>query len=104
VLYSHGNFGVDTNGKLYAKEGNFSGTITGSTIYIPNSTNPKFKVTSAGKLTSTSAEIGGWQINANSLYTGTLGRNFNEAPESGDVRLSSGVFSRQIAGHNGASV
>lgn len=48
VLYSHGNFGVDTNGNLYADNGNFAGTVT-----------------------ATAGKIGGWNIGTDtnkSLY------------------------------------
>ena len=67
------NFYVDWSGNLTAQNasfnnGNFSGTIygstiTGSEIYVPNETSPAFSVDAAGVLTATGAIITG-TINA----------------------------------------
>jgi hypothetical protein len=64
VIYSNKNFGVDTNGKLFAASGTFSGDIIGSTIKggsirVPATGTAKFTVNSSGELTSTAGHIGG---------------------------------------------
>lgn len=90
-------FYVDWQGNLTAnnasfKKGNFSGTITGSTItggkiYVPSEDNPSFSVDTEGTLTATGADIsgtitattlhcdngdiGGWSINKYGLYNGS---------------------------------
>lgn len=90
-------FYVDWQGNLIAnnasfENGNFSGTITGSTItggqiYVPSEDNPSFSVNAAGTLTATGADIsgtitattlhcdngdiGGWSINEYGLYNGS---------------------------------
>ncbi len=76
VLYSHGNFGVDTTGKLFAKDGNFDGTVT-----------------------ATAGKIGGWNIGTDtnkSLYYG------NQTPGATTSNLvlspSSNTNSNAIAG------
>ena len=66
------NFFVEWNGTLHATNGNFNGTITGSTITgsTINNGNGTFSVTSDGKLTATSATITG-DIQSGSTITGS---------------------------------
>lgn len=61
-----GNFKVSWGGILNAKGALIEGTITGSEIYIPNKTSPKFSVTSAGVLSATGATLTTLTVN-NSL-------------------------------------
>lgn len=62
-------FWVTWDGTLTAVNGNFSGTITGSEIYIPNSYDPTFSVDSSGNITAKSGTIGGFTITSNSIYS-----------------------------------
>lgn len=89
ILFGVGTkFAVDNKGNLYANDatinnltavgGSFSGTISssatisggtikggkiiGAEIYVPEETGSLFSVSSAGKLTCTSATIGGWEV------------------------------------------
>jgi hypothetical protein len=69
------NFGVTSDGTLYANEGNFSGTITGSTIKggsitVPETGETKFNVDSQGNLTATGANITGNITTSNLNATG----------------------------------
>lgn len=74
------NFYVEWDGTMHAKNGDFSGTITGSEIYIPSKNNAVFSVDSSGNLTANSATItgtiyaskgtiGGFTIGTTSLYS-----------------------------------
>lgn len=59
-------FKIDKDGTLNATGGNFTGTITGSSININN----KFKVSSEGYMTSISGNIAGWEIGDGYLRNG----------------------------------
>lgn len=50
---------IDSQGNVEFNNGTFRGSITGSSINIPNATNPLFSVTSAGVLTAQNAIIVG---------------------------------------------
>ena len=82
-------FSISWDGSIRATNGNFTGiinatggkisgdlevtgtldggTFIGSSIYIPNESNPAFSVTSSGVLKSTSGTIGGWNIGTTTL-------------------------------------
>jgi hypothetical protein len=49
-------------GAINATSGTFNGRLQAGDIYIPNTTNPVFSVTTAGVMTATSGVIGGWNI------------------------------------------
>lgn len=83
------NFMVDWAGQLTATGGTFTGTIhatggtfagditasgsitggdiIGANIYTPSKDAPKFSVTKAGRMTATSANIGGWEVTESSI-------------------------------------
>lgn len=73
-----GYFGTSSNGWSISSTGltgvgtgNITGgTISGSTINVP-AVSPKFSVSSAGAITSTSGTIGGWTLSATRLSSGT---------------------------------
>jgi hypothetical protein len=52
-------------------------------------TNSPFKVTSAGVLTATSATIGGWTVDSNSIFTGTKTATENYASTAGHITIGS---------------
>lgn len=77
-------FSVAANGTLTAKDGNFTGNITGGTISIGNN----FRVTSSGIVTARDGtftgtieaddgEIGGWTITSSSIRGGNTVLNSN---------------------------
>lgn len=96
------NFLVDWTGNMKATNGEFSGTITGSKIALPNESFPNFKVTSEGvvtikygsinlgdqgngtyafsvnnlgNLTARSGQIGGWNIGENTISSDNITLN-----------------------------
>jgi hypothetical protein len=52
-------------------------------------TNSPFKVTSAGALTTTSATIGGWTVDSDSIFTGTKTDTENYASTAGHITIGS---------------
>jgi hypothetical protein len=52
-------------------------------------TNSPFKVTSAGALTATSATIGGWTVDSDSIFTGTKTATENYASTAGHITIGS---------------
>ena len=115
IKFGSGHFSVSSGGNLTAKgDGSIAGwqigadaltkhkvgmssdssATTNSAFWAGGSkTAAPFRVEYSGKLWSTSAEIGGWKIDSDSIFTGT-----KDADSS--IRLSSVGFSRTI---NGAS-
>ncbi len=95
VFTAGSTFGVTKAGKIYSTSGNIGGfTITSNSLWSGNSAydnansmyfgasgisiKDKFKVSSAGAMTSTSGTIGGWTITDNSLYrTNSAFKNAN---------------------------
>lgn len=93
------------SGALSAASGTFTGALQGGTIsigsgnsifkadtngiYLGNATfaSAPFRVTPAGALTSTSGAIGGWNIDSDSIYSGT--KDVTEYSTTG-ITLSSG--------------
>lgn len=83
--------GGSFTGTINATGGEFSGTITGGTfsgakiiggsIYVPTEAGAKFSVTSDGRLTATSANIGGWEVKDTS--SGFSNGSFSVHPTSG---------------------
>lgn len=62
-------FQVNWDGSITATNGNFSGTITGSQIFIPDADNPKFSVDKNGNIIATSGQIGGFYITDHSIFS-----------------------------------
>lgn len=104
-------FEVTSGGKITSKNaaGTSQTTIDGGLITTNNvnitSTNgsDSSKTTSItnGKITTSSATIGGWNIDSNSIYYGTKGSGTG----NGDITLmSSNVFSRTINGSSRANL
>ena len=116
ISYASGLFNVDEYGNLTAKSGTIGGwKITSSSLENSNGTvgmkadasgdvasfwaggsnsaTAPFSVSYNGKLKSTSAKIGGWSIDGDSIFTGTK-------TSDASVRLSSTNFSRTINGAN----
>ena len=114
VFKAGSRFSVTADGTLTAKNGNFTGNITGGTISIGNN----FKVTSSGTVTAKNGtftgtieaddgKIGGWTINSNSLFGGqttlyssgkiTVGSNFS-VDANGYLNAINGEFSGTITG------
>ena len=88
---------------------NSSGSIVGASIYVPNTSAPKFKVDSTGKMTATGAdingkvtadegEIGGWTIDGDKLYSGLL--NLNGGTTS-TITATSGTNTFTLSGKDG---
>lgn len=83
--------GGSFTGTINATGGTFSGTITGGTfsgakiiggsIYVPTEAGANFSVTSAGRLTATSANIGGWEVKDTS--SGFSNGSFSVHPTNG---------------------
>ena len=83
--------GGSFTGTINATGGTFSGTITGGTfsgakiiggsIYVPTEEGANFSVTSAGRLTATSANIGGWEVKDTS--SGFSNGSFSVHPTNG---------------------
>jgi hypothetical protein len=98
--FSSGNAGwrILANGDVEFNNGTFRGTITGSTIYIPNATNPVFSVDAAGNVVATSLKrkdfhvftmfesLDGYFVGvggAGTLVTGSTGINSTTGTTSG---------------------
>jgi hypothetical protein len=88
---------------------NASGSIVGASIYVPNTTAPKFKVDSTGKMTATGAdingkvtadegEIGGWTIDDGELYSGLLHLN---GGSTSTITATSGKNTFTLSGKDG---
>lgn len=83
--------GGSFTGTINATGGTFSGTITGGifdgakiiggSIYVPTEAGAKFSVTSDGRLTATSANIGGWEVKDTS--SGFSNGSFSVHPTNG---------------------
>ena len=91
-----GGWNIGTNA-LYSNSQNFytSGNMYFGTSGI--SFSDTFKVTPAGAMTCTSGEIGGYKIDADSLYTGTK-TTLASGSTPGNFMLSNGFFTRTIDG------
>ena len=64
IEWGNGRFSVDQDGNMYAGNGTFSGTITGSSIiggniYVPDVDSPKFSVDGSGKMKAVDGEFSG---------------------------------------------
>ena len=84
-------FGVTDDGILYATGGHFSGTITGSSIYIPNESNPVFSVTTTGAVTASNITVTGGSINVG---------NF-QMDVNGNIRATNAYLSGEIHSETG---
>lgn len=91
-----GGWNIGTNA-LYSNSQDFytSGNMYFGTSGI--SFSDTFKVTPAGAMTCTSGEIGGYKIDADSLYTGTK-TTLVSGSTPGNFMLSNGFFTRTIDG------
>lgn len=134
ILFGIGTkFAVDNKGNLYANDatinnltavgGSFSGTISssatisggtikggkiiGAEIYVPEETGALFSVNSAGKLTCTSATIGGWEVSDGSngfsngnTYVRSSGIGYNNekfyVDKDGNLFATSAVFDTSL--------
>ena len=82
-----GNFKVSWGGILNAKGALIEGTITGSEIYMPNKTSPKFSVTSAGVLSATGATLTTLTVKE-SLSVAKVGNNDGSLSVAGNTSIS----------------
>ena len=117
ISYASNLFNVDEYGNLVAKSGTIGGwKITSSSLensdgYVGMKADASdnvptfwagkddpitapFSVSYKGHLKSTSANIGGWNINKDSIFTGDASEDVNH----NNVRISSGNFTRKING------
>lgn len=86
-------FSVAWDGTLNATNGNFSGSISGSSIYggSINIGNGTFKVSSSGALTATSATIKG-SISGSTISGGTITGSYISAGTISGTRITAGTF------------
>ena len=95
------------SGDITGSSGTFSGTISGGSIYIPNSTSPVFSVNSSGTMNASSgtfsgsvsgATINGGTINGTAIYIPNSTSPVFSVNSSGTMNASSGTFGGSISG------
>jgi hypothetical protein len=88
---SKNNVTLDSSGAISVGTGNTIFKADPNGIYVGNATfaSAPFRVTQAGNLTATSANIGGWTVDSNSIFTGTKTATGSYTSTAGHITIGS---------------